>query len=171
MAQVMRYHRYPSSYNWSAMPNQHVDYGWGEVAQLMRDCGDAVDMDWGCTESSADTEKVKGALKDLGYSNEISYQNFDRSRVMTDIDRSRPVILRGCSERDRWLGSLWYVYGGCHAWVCDGVKKIVSSNGSTTTELNMNWGWGHGTDWTYDFETPGGTRFQFVRKMMINIHP
>lgn len=50
MAQVMKYHTYPASYNWSGMPDT---YGTTATATLMRDIGlpSAVNMNYGCSGS------------------------------------------------------------------------------------------------------------------------
>lgn len=50
MAQVMKYHEFPNNYNWDNMPDL---WGTMETARLMRDVGDAVDMNWGCNGSGA----------------------------------------------------------------------------------------------------------------------
>ncbi len=45
MAQIMKYHQHPKSYDWSAMP----DYtGSNETARLMADIGSKVKMKYGC---------------------------------------------------------------------------------------------------------------------------
>ncbi len=67
MAQVMRYHEYPSYYNWSIMPNQIVstdplNSATHEVARLMEDVGESVDMNYSCSGSGAYTSEARNAL-------------------------------------------------------------------------------------------------------------
>lgn len=50
IAQIMRYHLYPLSYNWSAMPYL---LGSTATAALMADIGTSVYMDYGCDGSSS----------------------------------------------------------------------------------------------------------------------
>ena len=70
MAQVMRYHEYPTNYNWSGMPNAS---GSDEIARLMRDIGIAVDMDYQCNGSGASVPNkvVPGFKNSFGYSSAL----------------------------------------------------------------------------------------------------
>lgn len=58
MAQVMRYHEWPATYNWSNMPNT---FGTIDTQTLMADIGDVVNMDYGCNGSGANTESTVSA--------------------------------------------------------------------------------------------------------------
>ncbi len=158
MAQVMRYYEFPSNYNWDDMPNL---IGTNETAQLMRDIGDAVDMNWGCSSSGAEPTAIVPALKeDFGYSM-ANYSNYNRNTVVYELNRNRPVILGG------------YGTGG-HAWVCDGYVSSTYCNGTSYLVFHMNWGWKYG-DWNgyYGFNdfTPGDASFNNDRKMITYIIP
>jgi hypothetical protein len=102
MAQVMKYHEFPNNYNWDNMPDL---WGTMETARLMRDVGDAVNMDWGCDGSGADTkdEVASSFRNDFGYSS-ASYSGFNRDIVKQQLRWNRPVILRGGRK------SGWYAY-------------------------------------------------------------
>ena len=150
MAQVMRYHQHPNSYNWSIMPNQIASYATlnnstNEIAQLMFDAGDAVDMNWGCSGSGAYTSDARNALVNtFGYSSYASYINFNTNTIVQQLGMwNQPVILRG---QDPSVGG--------HAWVCDGYRRMKYTtihNPGTYYEyetytysdfyLHMNWGW------------------------------
>lgn len=72
MAQIMRYHKFPGGYNWIAMPTSvysPTNIGSSDISRLMRDIGNAVDMDYHCDVSSANTEdEVSQSFKsDFGY--------------------------------------------------------------------------------------------------------
>jgi hypothetical protein len=106
---------------------------------------------------------------DFGYSNEADYRDFDVYKVVSDIQRSRPVLLRGCRTSKKVL--LWFTYSDCHAWVCDGARLITSRN-TTVRYMHMNWGWGESgaNDWYLDFQN-GTSNYQYQKKMGVNIHP
>ncbi len=184
MAQVMRYHKYPDTYNWSIMPNiieidTPIDNSTNEVAKLMRDVGQSVNMQYKCGVSSAHTFDVKNALiSTFGYSNGIKYLDFNLNDVIEEIKYNKPVILRGYDPAQ-----------GGHAWVCDGsriLKHIIIHNPGTVYEyetktfsqpyLHMNWGWNDEFDtddnWFF-YGTPkvSGYDFSTEYKMMINIQP
>jgi hypothetical protein len=171
-AQVMRYWQHPTTYTWSTMPN---NTGSAETSRLMRDIGTAVYMSYGCGGSAAYTSDARNALVNtFGYSGSAAYVNYNASTLVTQLNASWPVILRGQGT-------------GGHAWVCDGYKRnkyISIHNPGTIYEyetytlsplyLRMNWGWGQygGNGWfLYNDFTPGSNNFNTDRKMIINIHP
>lgn len=110
MAQVINYHQFPARYNYDDMPDN-----WGTIstAQLMRDVGDAVDMDWGCDGSGTNTEnEVAPAFKnDFGYSS-ATYADFNHATVKQQIRWYRPVILKG-GRQGTWF--IFPTYEGGHA--------------------------------------------------------
>jgi hypothetical protein len=154
MAQVMYYHRWPqagttsipsyttnttfgqldelpaTTFNWGAM---YDNYNNGEdgsaVAQLMRYCGQSVEMNYG-SSSSAQSWKVARALKAyFDYDNtvaNISRESYTAEQwsdiIYTELKEGRPVIYGGSSS------------GGGHEFVIDGYDE---------NELfHFNWGWG-----------------------------
>ncbi len=169
MAQVMRYWEHPARYDWSAMGTGNPDPVPFEIAQLMRDCGDAVDMAWGCTVSSAKTNDARKAFeKDFGYSNSADYGDYLYGDARNNIQNGKPVILRACRERSTILGI--YVYDGCHAWISDGVR-ITDYGSYATYNLHMNWGWqGRGDGWYIVWESEN-RNYQYRKKMIKNINP
>lgn len=93
MAQVMKYHEYPTSYSWASMPAGH---GTTTTSMLMKDIADALDMDYQCTGSGTDTKgDVASAFKNsFGYSS-ATYDDYDYLVVKSELSQNRPVILRG----------------------------------------------------------------------------
>lgn len=158
MAQVMKYHQYPSNYNWSLMPNT---YGTNETAQLMRDIGDAVSMNYTLDGSGADMSDARNALvNDFGYSSSASYVGYSVNTVVTEIMNNRPVIMDGYHTYYKTTSGMWpfkpttHHYEDGHAWVCDGYRRheyctifyYGTPNEFREYEygpyyLHMNWGW------------------------------
>lgn len=182
IAQVMKYHEYPSNYNWSLMPNT---YGTNETALLMKDIGEAVHMDYGVIESGASMSDAKSALvNDFGYSSTASYINYTVGSVVSEISNYRPVIMDGYNTYYTTTSGWWifeqttHHYEQGHAWVCDGYKRrkyyttynygtpdeYTESNGYGPYYLHMNWGWGssgaHINGWfLYDHWEIDGSNF------------
>ncbi|MDE5874359.1 MAG: C10 family peptidase, partial [Muribaculaceae bacterium] len=83
MAIVMKYHKWPETYNWDAMPmeiNTENPTPNPELARLMKDAGEAVFMAYGPTESGANMNWVGHRMQQVfHYSPEcqfITKQNF-----------------------------------------------------------------------------------------------
>lgn len=158
MAQVMKYHEHPSAYDWSMMPNT---FGTNETAQLMRDIGEAVNMNYTLTGSGADMSDARSALiNDFDYSSSASYVNYNVNTVATEISNNRPVIMDGYHTYYTTTSGWWifeqttHHYKDGHAWVCDGYKRnryCTIYYYGTPNEfreydygpyyLHMNWGW------------------------------
>ncbi|SHF51301.1 C10 family peptidase [Dysgonomonas macrotermitis] len=168
MAQVMYYHKYPSTYNWAKMLPYH---GGSEASRLIRDLGltDALHMDYGCDGSFTDTKKAESVFKkNFGYSS-ATYGSFNSNIVQSQLKSGLPVILRG----EKSSGEAG------HAWVCDG---FIQSNTCThsTLQLHMNWGWGsqytttgknfNGWYGVNDWNSPNGN-FNQKNDMVYNIKP
>jgi hypothetical protein len=183
MAQVMRYHRFPTFYNWAVMPNAVFgsgNVGSPQISQLMRDIGDNVNMSYGCSGSSADTEDqvAQTFTTDFGYSS-ASYINYEGTanydRVESEIRAGRPVILRGGRRSGSWP---FYKYVDGHAWVADGFRDSFlwsddCSMGWGYLSFHMNWGWGGSFDGWYGFNdfTPGSNTFNYKSGAVVNIRP
>ena len=143
-AQVMGYHKYPKSFNWSLMPER---YGSDETAILMRDLGIYLKIDYNCDGSSGYVSDIPKTLKLLGYNSakQKNYGTSDYNLVANQIDRKLPVILGGA--KDSVWGTIG-IYPNGHAWVCDGYSrhKSCNPNGGFSSALffHMNWGWDNG---------------------------
>lgn len=139
MAQIMKYHNYPTNYAWSVMPNNYspFDQGMSEIARLIKNINIAMPATYACTYTSCIENDVSSKLKNNFSFTSATYAYYNLNSVINDIIANRPVILNGGSEEER------------HAWVCDGYeyfKYCVYINGvfMGTNEfqyLDMNWGW------------------------------
>ena len=186
MSQIMRYHEHPTGYNYAIMPNTRNfsspswnSSGFDEISKLMLDTANSVQMDWDCEGSGADTEDAKNALiTNFGYSNHAQYINYNSTKFKAEIDRDRPVILRGSTEKC-FIGIFCWGEGG-HAWVADGYKDSYSCVENDNGEcmgcwgrfwLHMNWGWNDfGNGWYSDFKVENND-FTYDKKMIYRITP
>lgn len=172
MAQILRYHAFPSSFNWSNMPN---NLGSAETARLMYNIGASVGMNYGGVSSVVEWKEVGSRVVNslrntFEYSSSVKYIEYfgNSDLVKTEIRNCRPVFMRG-GEKEYWMGIIPY-YGGGHAWVCDGYSETEYVNWCTHLYLHMNWGWnGSANGWfgyasfnptvndnTYDFNYKSG---------------
>lgn len=168
MAQVMKYHQYPTYYSWSNMPNS---YGTNTTSTLMKDIGNAVNMSYSCNASSADTQgEVASSFKnDFGY-NSASYSGYNYQTVKSELSNNRPVILRGGRKSGWWIFSQ---YKDGHAWVCDGYINYIDPCWGSMLKYHMNWGWDGTYNGWYSFNNfnPGDHTFNYKTGMVYNIKP
>lgn len=171
MGQVMKYHEYPSNYNWSSMPPSH---GTTTTANFIKDIHDAIGTvypgqpTYNCGGTGVNVYADMGnVLKtQFGYSS-ASWGNYDYNTVISNLNNNRPVILAGSSST---VG---------HMWVCDGYKQISyyyeDCTGVTMAPLfHMNWGWGDSPlngYYSYNNFNPGNTNYNNDKKMIYNIIP
>ncbi len=150
MAQIMYYHKWPSSYIWTQM--QTGDNSTVECAKLMRDVGMSVNMSYGCSSSGAYSSIVEAALEyHFGYASSTNYETYYSGPMQVEIDGYRPIFLSA----------------GGHAWVCDGYRYFFSGC-SGSIWPHMNWGWNGFYDNYYGFNNwnPGGMTYNNNRKMI-----
>ena len=142
----------------------------------MRDIGDAVDMNWGCSSSGADSDDVPSALKnDFNYSSadRNSYGSGSYQTVVCNIDNNKPVYLDGCRSRKTLLG-ITYKHTNCHAWVCYGYWRTRNYCYSYL-KMHMNWGWNGRHNGWFAFNNwtipANGRNYQYARDYIHNIQP
>ncbi len=158
MAQILYYHRWPlegsgshtyspsilsgkeltanfgeTAYEWETMQPSYTSASTSEskdaVANLMLQCGIAIDMDYG-QESGAVSKKWCYALQNyFNYDQGVAYRNRSyygieewEKIIRAELDNSRLVYVTGFSS------------SGGHAFVCDGYD--------TEGLFHINWGWG-----------------------------
>ena len=205
MAQILKYHNWPTvgcgshtytpagflsrnsnfgntTYPWTAMPNTVAATNM-PVANLMKDCGTAVDMKYGTSESGAYTLidqspvllcseyalktffRYKRTLHGVMRDGNSTYAPISTaawvSMLKAEMNAGRPVLYSGQGT------------SGGHAWVCDGYD--ASNN------FHMNWGWsGSGPDGYYSVDNlappvlgagGGGGAFNAQQGVIIGIEP
>jgi hypothetical protein len=175
MAQVIRYHQFPSGYNYASMP---AASGNAAVQQLMSDAGVSVNMSYGCGASGAYGNAIPGAfINTFHYStaNRWSYTVSNLLRMINNIGNHWPILMEGVDAT-----------AGGHEWVGDGYIQTTyyfCSNGAYNAGeidymLHMNWGWHEvfgGTDFngwfSFDNWAVSGLNFQYSRYVTSEIHP
>lgn len=178
MGQIIRYHEYPSIYDYSLMEDS---YATSETALLLSDCGVAINMDYGATESGADGGRIDNVLKDVfGYSSasDGTYALNSYNTVTSNLNQGWPLVLMGCREKNSIFG-ITLGYEKCHAWVCDGYRSsYFPCSGSTHLQFHMNWGWSPTYNGWFGFNTwavtmSNGTvrNYKYSNEYIFNIHP
>ena len=193
MAQIMNYWKYPifrpnrmEPYDWCNMPDElRINYISGGVivenlnfenernaiARLMKDCGDAADMDYCFSrkcQSYSTPQKARNALVNtFGYHPDAvrrlrsSYStNNWKAMVIRNITSGMPVLYAGVS-----LPTTQYDWNG-HAFVCDGYN-------SATDMFHFNFGHlGVGNAWcTIDSIIEGSYNWNHLERAVFNIYP
>lgn len=135
VAQIMSYHKKPSSYkltfdgsnttkpiNWEALtacvggswfdwPYETAD----EIALLMREIGERADMEYSPEGSSASLQQSRHAFAAFGY-DQYPGRRYTFADTRRDLDAGRPLYMRGDGTN---LNTNETVH---HAWVVDGYK-------------------------------------------------
>lgn len=188
IGQIMRYHEYPNSFNWSEMP---YTYATDATANLLFDIGQKANIVYGAQGSGTSIENSCKALKKYGYT-ESEINSFSSNlSVKEQMEKHWPVCMFGTNKK-----------GKGHAWVCDGFsgtyinnsykvmvidkgvfdhegypyyRDIHSQNVHTIWELfHMNWGsYGDNDGFYQNVETllPEAVRYTNNMKIIRNIHP
>jgi hypothetical protein len=169
MGQIMKYHRYPATINWSAMSDTSPTPA---AAYFLRQVGDQVDMDFGGDGSGADTDNVDNALERYGYNSGASYGDHSFSRVRTDIVAGRPLVMTG--TRDCSFPIFGFQTCGGHAFVVTGLRETYDCGSQTyPTWYKINWGWGGSYDGWFRASNlnPGGRNYNYHQKVVYGIRP
>ena len=169
MAIMMKYHKWPETYDWDAMPMEIPQDGENPpaanpaLAKLMKDAGEAVYMHYGPYESGASMNWVGHRMQQVfKYSPEcqfITAANFTNEKwlelIKESLDNANPVIYQGTNDN----------YTSNHAFVLDGYNS---------TGYHINWGWDGYCNGYYalDALTPNEAQdFSCNNGMVINIVP
>jgi len=173
LAQIMKFHKYPTNYNWDNMPNikskyiaPYTNYS---TPSFIYELGNNLGLNYTTGNVSANDNQIKQALTKYGYSYTLKNSNVDD--VINEVaTNKRPVSMGGFTSQ-----------GEGHQWVCDGtetyqyitkyfVELQIGNSYSVTyswcgsasnplfyvtqtgTHLHMNWGFGGRNDgwFTYD---------------------
>jgi hypothetical protein len=170
MAQIMYYWKYPvynplriNQWDWcnmvDALNTSSSNYinERNAIARLIKDCGDAVEMDYGCSSSGANSTKAEDVFEGFGYHENADFQrkfwhsnSTWKSRMKSDLNQGRPV---------------YYSSIGQHAFVCDGY--------GSDDMFHFNFGWtGSWDDWfTLDDLIPSNYDFTSRQAAIFYLRP
>ena len=156
-AQIVRYwspYLPHTPYQWDDMPNRATDNpsqlekhksvsekqynGILSMARLIHDIGVAVDMEYGCSGSTAESKDIPNVLRrNYSFYSGGVYQkladNKAENKIIENIDAKQPVIIRGKKN-------LLSFNNPGHAWICDGYKTLLSASEKSYL-FHMNFGW------------------------------
>jgi Peptidase C10 family. len=181
IAQIMSYHQYPKSYNWTEInkysyPSSTIAKT--EVARMFRTIGDNVKMNWGA-ESGAWVYDAPIHFQRMGYRNTGNYSGYNFQRIINSITNGVPVIMSGYAIQGTYSHKHWFLgkrhthttYKQGHAWVIDGYlsrrRKVDVMSGTTVMYsyyqyeqlLHCNYGWNGSSNGYYNnaaFDTNKG---------------
>jgi hypothetical protein len=183
MAQIMKYHKYPTRYDWNSMPNNE---GSDKTSLLIKDIhykianmygGSANPLKYKCDGTGVRSGANMGIVltRDFGFKSAIK-SDYNRDIIVRELNNNRPVILSGAYKSGGWW--IFSSYSG-HMWVCDGFRRTMiysddCQNGWGYLYLHMNWGWGkysHNGWFSFNNFNPGNHTYNERKKMIYNIKP
>lgn len=124
-----------------------------QLAALLREIGQRVNMSYGVGGSGASSTLSRGALLSFGY-NASSYDNYSLTPVMNSLNANRPVYIR--AQNNASSGHAWVVDGS--QYICNKKttylvsktsRRIVAEEYVKKWYLNFNYGWGGINDGYY----------------------
>ncbi len=181
-AQLMKYYRHPSSYDWDSMPDEmQYRIESPELTSFLICLRSELKVNDNGGASIGDAKRV---LQNYGYN--VTQTDHNDTKIVSSLKRDYPVYARGEDSKGQ----------GGHAWVIDGLR--ISSHRtdyvlyrladmyypdfqyeeaqsyekyytfSSLISYHMNWGWGPGYDgWILSYYKPtlidGSTVYEFTK--------
>ncbi|MDE7150844.1 MAG: C10 family peptidase [Candidatus Amulumruptor sp.] len=111
VGQIMRYHKYPASFNWENMPDNYASSTTQDFLYML---GRQLGIDYSAEESASNIDKARKVLEMYGYTVKL-HEYHHLSSVYDELKHNRPVYMRGIGKEPDGtkVG---------HAWVCDGYQ-------------------------------------------------
>lgn len=180
IAQLMAYHKYPSSYagytyNWNDMINDLDD---DAVAVLLSQIGAAVHVNYGIDFSGAQFEDVPATLQQFGYHYPGMGIEFNFPLIWQQVSSGYPVLMCGYCTQYRYVYNPFGILIYCdtqnlgHLWLASSGRinyetvtkvnvqnnELISSEQKATYYVYYNYGWGYdeNSDDNYDGFIIGG---------------
>lgn len=183
IAQVLKYHNYPTNYQWNNMPLEKdtcTQAIWTLFNDIHSRIGSAkIEYKWDGTtvyvkDHDDDSIDIGVFFKNsFGYSYAIQ-ADYDHSTVKQEIfTYNRPVILFG-REQNSDSGHAWVCDGANQWWTCIRAEDEYENDITFSyLQLHMNWGWGGYCDgwFSYGNFNPTGHQFSEDLKMVYKIVP
>lgn len=140
VAQIMAFHRHPSSYNWSLMlqhrslAHPYTDYepAFLEIARLYRDLGKSLKVEYGKEGSFAYYKNIPNTFLSFGYTHCNNPDKFSVAKIKQELQRGRgyPVHMSATDKKEVyykysfWKGWKRHVkYMDGHAFAIDGITR------------------------------------------------
>ena len=154
-----------SSFSWTDMTNEKPTTSASKkaVSQLIRYCGQAVQMDYAEGTSIASSSKMAPTLKDIfGFNFSMKTANANdmtatqwNDLIYNELAAGRPVIMNGSNPN-----------GGGHAFICDGYN-------ASNSKFHFNWGWaGYCDGWfAMNALVVDGSSYNNSKTAIYNINP
>lgn len=183
VAQIMRYHEYPTTFNWNNMPNTATPSTMtSDLASFLKEIhlSAVTGYNLNTGESSSTIPSILNTLHNYGYEASSSISH-NINTVESEIDNNRPVLMSGYKTNS----------GGGHAWLCDGYyvrtlyhEVILKTMQTKSSFYTVNYGY-YGTNstenyfymvWGLDDKGDGSyldsnSTFNYNRQDIINIYP
>lgn len=154
VAQIMAFHQYPVSYDWSLMlqhrplahPYRDYNPAFDEIARLYRDLGKSLKVKYGEEGSTACNKDVPNTFYSFGYSHCNKPKDYTIEQVKKELRRSKgyPIYMSATDKitvyykYSLWRGWQKHVeYQTGHAFVIDGItraKRLVRTINTITGE-------------------------------------
>lgn len=163
IAQVMKYHGYPATYDWESMDNTMG----GNVSEVIGEIHNYIQRTetiyYECSSTGVPSSyRTDELFKAFGYSS-ATKSAFSTSSISSSLASSGPVILRARQSDSR----------DGHMWVCDGMmtntEYTANCGRQSIIYLHMNWGWNGTNNGWYQNNTFLG--YTTDLEMIINIKP
>jgi hypothetical protein bfra3_23100 len=153
-AQIMNYYRYPTYYNWDAMPLN--EYKNSTLYQFIRDVCDKFDVEYKQNATSSNIKKVEKGLEEFGFRVEAKKEyagNLVRTLKIPIYERGENSagdghawVVDGYHERDIvYYFTVEYLRGsnGSYYYERDKTKYLAGGNPSPAiiASQHYNWGW------------------------------
>lgn len=184
VAQVMKYNRLPSTYDWGKMYDVLAT---DESAKLIADIGNKIGINYDCEGSGGSMDNVLKTLKEYGYGKAKMENSISNIAVIDNLTSGYPLIFSGGRK------SGWWIFAGYkdgHAWVVDGIRyeihcdciedyegtaktRYVENDFELKISYHCNWGWGGSYDGWYAAKgfSPSSYDFNYQNKVIYNIIP
>lgn len=177
IAQIMKYHQYPTNYLWSSMPlnENECNQALWTLFNDIHSCIGAENITYKWNETTVPTNYNKGNLlkNNFGYSSAVQ-ADYNFSTVKQEIfTYNRPVIISG-KDNDTNRGHVWVCDGANQWWTCIRAEDEYEEDITFSyLQFHMNWGWyGNWDGWfSYGNFNPTGYQFTENLKMVYQIKP
>lgn len=119
VAQIMKYHRYPNQFDWSAMPDKIPTK---ETAKFLYEVARGVKTKFGADGSVSNSKNAEAYFKQQGYLVEkVNHNHKHKYHIITklerELDNGRPVYVRGAEDAKK----------NGHAFILDGYYNTYFS--------------------------------------------